>query len=127
MKLLDVPPREPKDEFHLQTRQASMRSLVITEENNENSSSSKLSSDSYGGESESISVMARSEIFDLAKELIDERLKADAVDRLRMLDEKVKELQKSLEASLENTLKRETEKLQNAVSKLDEQLEFVRI
>ena len=77
-----------------------MRSLVITEENNENSSSSKLSSDSCGGESESISVMARSEIFDLAKELIDERLKADAAERLRMLDEKVRELQKSLEASL---------------------------
>ena len=104
-----------------------MRSLVITEENNENSSSSKLSSDSYGGESESISVMARSEIFDLANELIDERLKADAAERLRMLDEKVKELQKSLEASLEDTLKRETEKLQNAVLKLDEQLELVRI
>ena len=68
IKMMSVGRLKPKDEFHLEVRRgqtggvggcgASVRSVVITEENDENSSSSG----SYGEESESISVMARSEI-----------------------------------------------------------------
>ena len=68
IKMMSVGRLKTKDEFHLEVKKgrtggvggcgASVRSVVITEENDENSSSNS----SYGGESESISVMARSEI-----------------------------------------------------------------